>query len=74
MTEHELDEWYADNDYHKLGVSKKQLDNLRAWQRGAHEAKRKKIGKMPQKGKDDFSERGQQDFDFDEENDGDQGR
>jgi len=64
MTESDLDYWYEENGYRRLGATKKQLDNLRAWQFGTQEAKRKKMGSMTRKDDPDTSERGQQDFDF----------
>ena len=77
MTEQELDDWYADYDYHKLGVSKKQLDNLRAWQQGAKNPRERKHGRSSEKEKSeggnsrrdkkDFSMREQADFQFDVE-------
>jgi len=68
MTEHDLDDWYEENDYHRLGITKKQLDNLRAWQSGAQDAKRKKMGSTTRRDKGE--DHGQRDFQFDGETEG----
>jgi len=78
MTEPDLDDWYEEKDYHRLGVTGKQLDNLRAWQQGAknpRERKRERSSERERSGgrnsrnrRGDFSAHGQADFQFDGEN------